>query len=152
MGRPGRAQNLMHPSDMILEQSNDDDDSFVDRRPRRGIDLLGEAERTNVSIVEDDYVIVDPITESFRNKNGSDKNRRSFFEESLISIEKTSQMQSPANLNDDGQMSSPEINVHISQLDAGLTSCSEDEEEEEEEEEGPDHFKLEGTVTEAEDN
>ena len=57
----GAASGLMHPSDMILEQSNDDDDSYLDQRPRRGMDLLGDHE--SISLIEDDYIIVDPITE-----------------------------------------------------------------------------------------
>ena len=36
------AVGLINPSDMIMEQSNDDDDSYVDQRPRRCVDLLGD--------------------------------------------------------------------------------------------------------------
>ena len=50
----------MHPSDMILEQSNDDDESYLDQRQRKGTDsfLCGQ-ERSNLSLIEEDYVIVD---------------------------------------------------------------------------------------------
>jgi len=58
---------LMHPNDMILEQSNDDsvtDESSVEQLPGRVINILGETE--NISLIEEDYVLVDPITESYR--------------------------------------------------------------------------------------
>ena len=50
----------MHPSDMILEQSNDDDESYLDQRQRKGVDsYLGGQERSNLSLIEEDYIIVD---------------------------------------------------------------------------------------------
>ena len=75
----------MHPNDMILEQSNDDDDSYVDTRPRRRIDLL---DSTNMSLIDDDYLIVDQVTEQYRNKinqqlSATNANKRSFFDENL---------------------------------------------------------------------
>lgn len=51
---------MLHPSDMILEQSNDDDESFVERRPRRGGLTL---DRENISLIEDDYILVDQVTD-----------------------------------------------------------------------------------------
>lgn len=75
------AVGLINPSDMIMEQSNDDDDSYVDLRTRRCVDLLGDQE--NISLIEEDYVIVDPITEQYRTDR-SCKSRRSFFEENLL--------------------------------------------------------------------
>ena len=50
---------MMHPSDMILEQSNDDEESYLDCRPNRRILQLGDKE--NVSLIEDDYIIVDAV-------------------------------------------------------------------------------------------
>ena len=80
----------MHPSDMILEQSNDDDDSYMDKRPRRGAAHLPDQE--NISLIEDDYIIVDPITEQYRAANKSfGLSKRSFFEESLIMKENSPQ-------------------------------------------------------------
>lgn len=78
------AVGLINPSDMIMEQSNDDDDSYVDQRPRRCVDLLGDQE--NISLIEDDYIIVDPITEQYRASNtmANRSNRPSFFEENLM--------------------------------------------------------------------
>jgi len=63
------AVGLINPSDMIMEQSNDDDDSYMDQRPRRCVDLLGDQE--NISLIEDDYIIVDPITEQYRANNNT---------------------------------------------------------------------------------
>lgn len=63
------AVGLINPSDMIMEQSNDDDDSYMDQRPRRYVDLLGDQE--NISLIEDDYIIVDPITEQYRANNNT---------------------------------------------------------------------------------
>ena len=83
-GHAHGAVGLINPSDMIMEQSNDDDDSYVDQRPRRGVDLLGDQE--NISLIEDDYIIVDPITEQYRTgQNSMTRNQRpSFFEENLM--------------------------------------------------------------------
>ena len=122
-GQPGGG--FMHPSDMILEQSNDDDSSFIDRRPRRAVDIACDQE--NISLIEQDYIIVDPITESYRLNMSQNRNRRSFFEENLRYSE-----QSPlANRSPDLQCS-PNVNVHISQLSLpGLTDCEEQESESE---------------------
>ena len=83
-GHAHGAVGLINPSDMIMEQSNDDDDSYVDQRPRRCVDLLGDQE--NISLIEDDYIIVDPITEQYRtNQLSMSRNSRpSFFEENLM--------------------------------------------------------------------
>lgn len=51
---------MLHPSDMILEQSNDDDESFIDRRTRRGGLTV---ERENISLIEDDYILVDQVAD-----------------------------------------------------------------------------------------
>lgn len=79
---------LLHPNDMILEQSNDDDedDSSMEQLPKRIVNILGEAE--NISLIEEDYVVVDPITESYRSgqKCYESNARRSFFEENLMAM------------------------------------------------------------------
>ena len=57
----------MHPSDMILEQSNDDDESYLDQRQRKGTDsYLGGQERSNLCLIEEDYVIVDQGSDQFK--------------------------------------------------------------------------------------
>ena len=166
------AVGLINPSDMIMEQSNDDDDSYVDQRPRRCVDLLGDQE--NISLIEDDYIIVDPITEQYRASQTSlTRNQRpSFFEENLMMMNTDQQPSSAKNSTTSSQLhqqqlqqsmmssgaggrgttlnnttvatntasnngseggSSPQVNVHVSQLNApGLTDCSEDEKEEDE--------------------
>ena len=151
------AVGLINPSDMIMEQSNDDDDSYVDQRPRRCVDLLGDQE--NISLIEDDYIIVDPITEQYRASQISmTRNQRpSFFEENLMmnndqpssaknstSHQQLQQSMISSNgrvaLNNtvahtaasNGSDNSPQVNVHVSQLNAPcLTDCSEDEKEDE---------------------
>jgi len=45
------------------------------------VDLIGDQE--NISLIEDDYVIVDPITEQYR-ADCSSMSRKSFFEENLL--------------------------------------------------------------------
>ena len=128
---------------MILEQSNDDDDSFVDTRPRRKIDAFG-VDSENISLIEDDYVIVDPITEGYRAQlnlqlSASNSNKKSFFDENLQNSDQSS-LKSPspkryrselANKQQSMQMSegSDAAHVHVSQLNVGLTDCSEDENE-----------------------
>ena len=115
----------MHPDDMILEQSNDDDSSYLDRRVKRGVDLLGDAE--SISLLVDDYIIEDQDTnvalrtELRSRENGAHK--RQFFEDNLLTLDRTP---SP---DDSKQQSSAEkdVNVHVSQLGMGLTDNSEDE-------------------------
>lgn len=142
----------MHPSDMILEQSNDDDESYIDQRPRIGIDLIGGADdQEHISLIEDDYIIVDPVTERYRASQSNQRNRRSFFEENLMATEqspltarnqylrsKDSLMSGEQNNKSNSMQphyqeskSDPALGIHISQpmLGAGLTDCSEDEEE-----------------------
>ena len=63
----GGQNDLIHQNDQILERSNEDDDSFVDRRQRRRLDPFG-MDSENISLIDDDYVIVDPITEHYRNQ------------------------------------------------------------------------------------
>ncbi len=63
----GATNDLIHQNDQILERSNEDDDSFVDRRQRRRLDPFG-MDSENISLIDDDYVIVDPITEHYRNQ------------------------------------------------------------------------------------
>ncbi len=63
----GATNDLIHQNDQILEQSNEDDDSFVDRRQRRRLDQFG-LDSENMSLIDDDYVIVDTITEQYRNQ------------------------------------------------------------------------------------
>ena len=72
----------MHPSDMILEQSNDDEESYLDCRPNRRILQLGDKE--NVSLIEDDYIIVDAVKDQSKGAQAVQRNKRSFFEDSLI--------------------------------------------------------------------
>jgi len=43
-----------------------------------------------MSLIEEDYIIVDPITESYRLNISQNRNRRSFFEENLRNSEQTS--------------------------------------------------------------
>ena len=73
---------MMHPSDMILEQSNDDEESYLDCRPNRRILQLGDKE--NVSLIEDDYIIVDAVKDQSKGAQVLQRNKRSFFEDSLI--------------------------------------------------------------------
>ena len=85
--------NLMHPSDIILEQSNDDCSYLLDKRPRpprkrQSLDSLGcsndnenenENEENNTSsLIEEDYIIVDPITENYRAKMKQKKREEEF--------------------------------------------------------------------------
>ena len=92
----GRSDNataaLLHPNDMILEQSDEDDhegaaseSSSMERLPSRVIEIMGEPE--NMSLIEDDRVVADPITESYRSgKRGTERAPRTFFEESLLAL------------------------------------------------------------------
>lgn len=139
------AGGLMHPSDMILEQSNDDDESFTAQRPARGVQLLDIDENTSMSLLENEYVIVDPITESFR--QSSSRSKRSFFDENLLVSDKN--LLTSAQRNVTRETSSPEVNVHVSQLE-GLTESSEDEEELDNQEGGA-HFEIEDLVVLEED-
>ena len=139
------ATNLMHPHDMILEQSNDDDESFVDQRPRRAANLLHDStyDKDMSSSMDDQYIIPDPITEKFRAMKQD--SRRSFFEESLIANDKsglkTATPEQKSMLTGEELNGSSEINVHVSQLNgAGLTDCSEDEFEEEDDQEDQGHL------------
>ena len=73
----------MHPSDKITEQS--EESSYFEKRPRRDYELLADQENMSLIDQEDEYVIVDPITEQYRANNmGAAATRgRSFVEESL---------------------------------------------------------------------
>ena len=57
--------NLMHPADIILEQSNDESSYLIDKSSK----LAGSNDNENTSsLIEDEYIIVDPITENYRQK------------------------------------------------------------------------------------
>lgn len=73
----------MHNADTIPEQS--EESSYLDRRPRRDYETLADQENISLIDQEDEYVIVDPITEQYRvnNMGGSRGRGRSFVEESL---------------------------------------------------------------------
>ena len=57
--------NLMNPADIILEQSNDECSYLLDKSSK--LAASNDNENTS-SLIEDEYIIVDPITENYRQK------------------------------------------------------------------------------------
>lgn len=132
---------------MIVERSSaGEEDSYMeDNQRRRGLDLLGTQE--NISLVEEDYMIVD-------------RQRMSFFEERLQAMEAL-EVRSPSPRKPALPFSSPMndlsgVQLHVSQLDAaGLTENSDEELEDEDEAEtqsqaSVDHFHIDANLTEPE--
>ena len=113
----------MHPSDTIPEQS--EESSYLDRRPRRDYELLADQENISLIDQEDEYVIVDPITEQYRanNMGASGARGRSFVEESLAR-ERLTQIRASKTTGN-----SPAAAVLAS--GTRLTECSEQENEDE---------------------
>ena len=60
------AARLMNPADIILEQSNDECSYLLDKSSKLA---AGSNDNENTSsLIEDEYIIVDPITENYRQK------------------------------------------------------------------------------------
>ena len=124
----------MHPSDMILEQSNDDEDetSFLQRQnQRRGIDC------ENISLIQEQVVQGDDEGQNeyrilMNEQEIGGPVKRSFFEENLASSERTSLKYGSPSPRGTGTYNSPDVHQHVSQMSvgAGLTDCSEAEEDE----------------------